>query len=403
MNIFKDYKMKKVAAIIFCICVGVLLVLCIGYVNSPVNSVPVEMTTHEDSFSAKGFIVRDEKVYYARNTGTMYNHVSEGARVSKDMLITTVYSGVIGDDTIKELGTIDRKIEKEINTENKTSLYVDDESSVENAIVDRSNNIFDAARNKNVTEIGAYKDEINRLRSGEGIDKENRLQELYSQKQAIEARIGQNKSEIFTEISGIFTSYLDGLESVMNPAKIKDYTVSYIEGLYGTYDTYGNRSTSVKTGDPICKVVNNHVWYVLVTADADRLAETELGSAVTVRFKNMTDSEAKGTISYISDVQEDNKVLLLIKCSEYFENAFAYREADVDIIFHRYEGYKVPVQAIHTDNGKHSVVGVMGNKQCNCDCEIVYSDAEEGIVIIKSTDNAQNKLSKMDKIIVGER
>ena len=85
------------------------------------------------------------------------------------------------------------------------------------------------------------------------------------------------------------------------------------------------------------------------------------------------------------------------------ESAFAYRDADVDVILHSYTGYKVPVQAIRTNDGKYSVVATAGNKQFNCECEILYSDTEENAAIIRSTDTAQNKISKMDTIIVGER
>lgn len=395
--------MKKIVAIIFCVCAAVIVIFGVRYVNSPLNSVPAEVVTHEDSISSRGFIVRDETVYYARNTGTVYNHVAEGERVSKDAIVSTVYSGVISSDTIKELSTIDRKIDKAAHDESRASFYAADSSSVESAVAARANSIFDAARDKDIESIAGYKSDINKLRAGEEITPENRLSELESRKQDIEDRIGINKNEIFTEISGTFTTYLDGLESVLKPERIKDYTVSYIEGLMGSRDTYGNISGSVKTGDPICKVVNNHIWYVLITADADETAECKKGTRVTLRFRNMTDAETTGTVSYISDVQDDNKVLIMIKCSEYFEGAFAYRDADVDVIFHRYTGYKVPVQAIRTDGGKHSVIAAAGNKQYICECAVLYSDTNENIVIIQSTDTAQNKLSKMDTIIIGER
>ncbi|MEE1225183.1 MAG: HlyD family efflux transporter periplasmic adaptor subunit [Clostridia bacterium] len=395
--------MKKAMSIIFCVCILIMLVFCIRYVNSPVNAVSLEHTTHEEKISAKGFIVRDERVYYARNTGTIYNHATEGERVSKDMIVSTVYSGVIGNDTIKELSTIDRKINEEISTENKETFYAADASSVESAVSARANSIFDAAREKDIQTIAGYKSDINKLRAGEEITKENRLSELEAQKQAIEDRIGLNKSEIFTEISGIFTTYLDGLESVLTPNRIMDYDVEYIEGLMGQRDTYGNVSGMVKTGDPICKVVNNHLWYVVAVADAQSIEGYKKGAPVTVRFNNITGAQAPGTISYISEVQADNKVLVMIKCPEYLESAFAYREADIDLIFKSYTGYKVPIQAIRTDDGKYSVLATAGNKQVSCECDVLYSDTEENVVIIKSTDTALHKLNNMDKVIVGER
>ncbi len=395
--------MKKIIALIFCICAIGAAVFAVRYVNAPVNSIPVELTTHEESISAKGFIVRDEKVYYARNTGTIYNHAIEGERVSKDSIISTVYSGVISGDTIKELGTIDRKITKAESLQYKASFKSSDSSSVENDISFYTNSIFAAARDKNVEQVAEYKDYINGLRKNGEIGYEDQISSLEAQKKAIEDRIGTNKDEIFTEISGIFTTYLDGLESVLNPERINDYTVSYIENLMGERDTYGNVSGSVKTGDPICKVVNNHLWYVILTVDADKLNDYKKGTNVKLRFKNISDAESTGTISYVSEPQTDNKAVVMIKCPEYMESAFAYRDADVDVILRSYTGYKVPVQAIRTNDGKYSVVAAAGNKQFSCECEILYSDTEENAAIIRSTETAQNKISKMDTIIVGER
>ena len=78
--------------------------------------------------------------------------------------------------------------------------------------------IFDDAAEKNITGISKQKNDINKLRSGEELTDENsRLSQLEAQKKAIEDRIGMNKNEIFTEISGIFTTDLDGLEAVLKP------------------------------------------------------------------------------------------------------------------------------------------------------------------------------------------
>lgn len=380
-----------------------MLFFGIRYVNSPVNSVPVEMETHEDSIAAKGFVVRDEIVYYARNNGTIYNHAMEGARVSKDAIVSTVYSGSIGSDTIKELSVIDKKIARETSETKKSSLYTSDSTSVEAQIAAKANSVFDAADEKNISQIARYKEDINKLRAGEDLSDDNRLNELYSQKQSIEDRIGLNKDEIFTEISGIFSTYLDGLETVLKPDRIQEYTAEYIDGLAGSRDAYGNISGTVATGDPICKVINNHLWYTLVSIEADKAADCKVGAEVTVRFKNMADAETEGTIYSVSQPDESNRVLLMIKFTKYLEGAFAYRDADVDVIFNRYVGYKVPIQAIRTEEGKRSVLATAGNKQYKCECEILYTDKEDNSVIIASTDTAQNKISKMDTIIIGER
>ena len=87
-----------------------------------------------------------------------------------------------------------------------------------------------------------------------------------------------------------------------------------------------------------------------------------------------------------------------------FEGAFSYRAVDVEIIFERYSGYKVPISAVHTtENGGHKVIGTKDNRQLDCDVDVLFTDTKEGYAIVESTDNAKYRVSSMDRIVIGER
>jgi putative membrane fusion protein len=392
--------MKKFFVTVFIIAVAAMAGYGIKYVMTPVDTVDAVVTDEEKSISAKGVIVREEHVFYASIDGTVYNNVTEGTRVAKDSLIGTVYGGDIDSDVLKELHNLDKKIEKE--TEQGES-YASDYISVENEIATRTTKILTAARENDIASIVEYKDDINSLRRGEDITRVDRLSELKNQKGELEKSIGANKSEIYTDISGVFTTYLDGLETQLNPDSVEGYTAEYIQNL-AVKKHEDKSNTSVNAGDAVCKIVNNHVWYVLLPVSSDKLSKIEENTSVSVRFKNMANEKINGVISYIGDSDENGMSVVMVKCPVYFENAFSYREADVDLIFEDYTGYKVPIQAIYTDeNGNYSVIGEIGKTQYKCACDILYTDTENSFVIIDSTSDAENKLSRMDRIVVGER
>lgn len=392
--------MKRFFALVIFIAAAAMVGYGIKYAVTPVGTVDAVITDEEKSISAEGVIVREERVYYAVGSGTVYNNVAEGARVAKDSLISTVYGGSVNGGVLKELYNIDKKIEKESK---ESESYASDYISPESEIASRTADIINAAADNDIAAIVQYKDDINRLRRGEDISRVDRVEELQEQKSGLENSIGTDKSEIYADISGVFTTYLDGLEGELRPDVVETYTPDYIAGLdSGTRED--KSKSEVKEGDPVCKVVNNHVWYVVVPIETRRLEKIEKNTPVKVRFKNMANEKIKGVIDYIGESDANGMSVVMVKCPFYFESAYSYREADIDIIFEEYTGYKVPIHAIRTDeNGKHSVIGEIGRTQYNCECNVLYSDTERAIAVVESAEDAENKLSKMERIVIGER
>ncbi len=392
--------MKKFCIIVFILAAAAIAGYSIKYIVTPVNTVDAAIVTEEKSISGKGVIVREEKLYNASSAGTVYNNETEGARVAKDSLISTIYSGSVSSDVLRELHNLDKKIEKEEKSENS---YSPADISVENEIASISSNVIKAAVKNDISSIIQYKRDINSLRAGESVIAEDRLKELNAERGNLELSIASSKTEIYADMSGIFTTYLDGLENVLNPALVENYSPSTL-GELNLSGRENKSSSSVNAGDPVCKIMNNHVWYVLMSVPAEKVKDVEKNTPVSMRFKNMANEKINGKISYIGEADESGNALALVKFSTYFESAFSHREVDADLIFESYEGYKVPVSAIYTnENGGYSVVGEIGKTQYKCQCDILYTDTDEDFVIINSTEDAENKLSKMDRIVIGER
>ena len=155
----------------------------------------------------------------------------------------------------------------------------------------------------------------------------------------------------------------------------------------------------------MCSIVNNHTWGVILVLDEEELSRYKVGDTVTVRFNNIAGEERAGRISYISSEEQnkDGRCFVLIECSDYFEGAYSYRSVDADVVFERYSGYSVPAQAIRSEGQKQIVIGIADNQQYPCEVEVLYSNANEGYVIVDSVEGADHVLSSMSRILVGER
>lgn len=395
--------MKKTFMVIFCAVIALGAVFAIHYINVTTSSgtVSLEIATEEKFAEAKGFIMRDEHVYNAQSAGTVYTNVSEGARVTKDAYVGTVYGGDVTDEKLQELSNIDKKIARAVDEQNKRSYHTSDETSVEGEIASLESQIIEAAAENDIEKISGYKAQINGIRTGAQAD-ENEVGRLNDERIAAEARMNLVKTEIFTDISGAFTTYIDGFEGILNPALIDQYTADMILNLSAPSKPESTFGKQVASGEPVCKVVNNHVWYAVLAAEQSAGESCEAGDTVTLRFKNMANAVTNGQIELISEPDENGNVLIVVKSREYFEGAFAYREADVDIVFESHTGYKVPVFAVRTEEGKHSVIGEIGKKRYTCDCEVLFSDVDRGFAIIESTTDAANKISQMERIVTGD-
>lgn len=397
--------MKKFFIAVISLVILAIVGYGIAYIVTPVTSVNLEEYTHEVKISCEqAYIVRDETVYYATAAGTVYNAASEGSRVSRDTVISSIYSGNVDSSVLRELRTIDTKISRLKKRESESKLYSSDSTSVESAIADRINSVPDLASDNNIEQIHEYREDIDKLRSGEDISLQTKITDLQNEKTVLETGLGGNRTDITSDRAGIFSSYIDGLESVLTPERIPEYSAAYIRSLSTQYSRRSDESQLI-IGDPVCKIMNNHKWYVLGITTADYIGLCELNGSVTIRFTNLSGSEAKGTISYISEPDENGEYVFLVEVPSYLESAFSYRNIDVDVIFEEYSGYRIPTEAIRTGDTLDSyyVYATIGSDTFKCDCDVLYTDIAEGYSIIQSTEAAENKLSTMERLIVGER
>lgn len=397
--------MKKFFIGVICVTILAIIGYGIAYVVSPLTSMDIEEITHEVSITCENaFIVREEIVYGAGSAGTVYNVVSEGERVSKDTLISTVYNGAIDEDTLRRLRTVDKKINMLKKRESESTLYSNDTQSVESEIATRIGAVSSLAADGNIEQIRDYKEDINTLRAGGHPSISDKLAIFEAEKSNIENSISTSKNDITAGIPGIFTSYIDGLESSLTPDNMRDFTPSDLKNI-STAGAIHSSGSTIEAGTPVCKIMSNHQWYILGITDGDHASLCEEGTSVTIRLSKLSGSTASGKIIYLSEPDENDEYVFIIEVPSYLESAFSYRNVDVDLVFEEYTGYKVPIDAIHTGDSIDSyyVYATKGSDSYKCDIQILYTDSAEEYAIIKSADNAENSLSAMDRLTIGER
>lgn len=397
--------MKKFFIAVISLVIFTMVAYGVAYVVMPVNSIELTRYTHSVSFVCENaYIVRDETVYYSPSDGIVYNISEDGDRVAQDASVSTVYNGDVDQTTLKMLHTIDAKISRLEANGHNSDLYKTDSDSTENRVADKMSEIFEYAQQNNVAEIHDIRDDINNIRKGAGVSENARIDVLRAEREKTEGSISAGKRDIISDRSGIFSSYVDGLETVLSPDKAEEFTPAYLNSLQPYTSEYIN-GKQIVSGTPVCKVMNNHIWYIAGITGSERAEKLKENPNVTVRFTNLTENDVNAEISYISEPDSKGNCVFLVKVGTYLESAFSYRTVDAQIIFEEHSGYKVPTDAIRTGEGisDYFVYARQGSESYKCDVDVLYSDTEEGYSIIASKEKADNNLGSMDRLIVGER
>ncbi len=397
--------MKKFIIAVMALAVIAIVAYGVAYFVMPVQSIELEEFTHEATLHCDDvYIVRDETVYYAKTSGTVYNSIPEGKRASANTVISTTFNANVDGEQLKKLHTIDEKIARLQQESSGSELYSIDRASVENEISQDMNRIYEYARNNDVQEIHEIRNTVNKLREGSDVSVSDEILALESERASVAAEIPGPRTETIADRSGIFSSYIDGLEAVLAPDRAESFTPSYIRSLE-THNSRSYNNTSTIIGDPVCKIMNNHSWYVLGIISQDQKGLFDEYKKLNIRFSDISDTTATGELVYISEPDENGECVFLIEVQSYMEIAFSYRKLNADIVFKTYSGYKIPTEAIRTGDTINSyyVYGMKGSDSFKCECDVLYTDIESGYSIIQSTSDAANKLASMDRLVVGER
>ena len=195
---------------------------------------------------------------------------------------------------------------------------------------------------------------------------------------------------------------MDGLENTIKPADLSWYMVADYRNLKEPETgVVGNRT--VKEGEPVCKVVDNHTWYVVAVISKEDRDKIEVGDDVQIRISELPGEAAEAKIDYISPEPEGSQeYLVCVKCERYLEGVFNIRKSEVEIILESFYGYEIPIYAIHVEDGKNGVMVRTGSMEIFKECNILHRNDETGMVIVEPSGDG-NSLSDGDKIVLGEK
>ncbi|MCD8342059.1 MAG: hypothetical protein LUC87_07925 [Clostridiales bacterium] len=364
---------KYVTTIAMCIfMLGILAYFAVYVVNYFFGNIQTELLytyTAEETVSISGYLFRDEEPISATDDLVEVT-VSEGARVAAGGELALVYDSQESMESHEALVALEEEL--------STLAYIRSHSADDAEETQLGSQISDAivalrtqVTRQNLSDLSDSTSTLKQLiyrqdytyNGNEALD--NEISQLQSEIRSMSSQESGSVSTITAERSGIFSSLVDGYESVLTPEALEDLTPSGLEALAG-------QQAEVNESDYLGKLIYGNTWYYAAAMSEDTADELTLGGSATLRFTSAGEMTCK--VESISD-PEDGEVVVVFSSDKYLSEVTLLRDQTVDLILDTVTGYRVATSAIRVENtsGATGVYRLYGAQATWVEVDILYT------------------------------
>ncbi len=391
--------MKRIAALLIIIISLTAMWSIYGRYESKSRLATVKSGEYTEIISADALIIRNEKTVDVSGSGYFQNSLPSGSKVHTGENLGMFYSGTPDEDLVKRLNAVNEKLREVSSAGSSEKLFVNDISSINEKINEYTKQISALASKNDQKAINEIKADIENLlerkaniEAGTGGGKADILSSLNAEKASLTEKLGSNTEDIFAPSAGIFIGTADGLENRILPADIGKYSVSEIEGYIK-----GNEKKEKIYPQPICKVVDNSSWIAAFICKAETADKLQKSGRVEVKLNGGQSSNAECRVLAVSEEQKGKKAVFVSGTGEIYQ-LLVNRTAHIEIFADKYEGLKIPANALIYSGGKSFAEVSKGRKTVKKPVEVLYKD--KNIAIIKEDNTKKDNLLLYEEVVV---
>ena len=308
-----------------------------AYFSDPFSTTVAYEYTDRDAVTVSGYVIREEQAIDAEGEYVYFSR-SEGERVSRGGSVALTYSNQQALDRANTVRALEEQLSQLLYARSladgiHSTVSLDDD-------VDAALTAFHIARSSGA--LSAAGDAAAAVRSAilrhsyayTGTDELDRaIADLSAEISALSADLSASTTAVRAPKSGLFSSLVDGYESVL--------TVESLDTM--TPDDY--RAIAPAAAEGVGKMVYGSRWYfatLLQTADAKELAR---GDRVTLRFQTGLDRELTMKVERVSE-EDTGQKLVILSSDTALNLTTLLRRQNAQIIFKSYTGIRVPRSAV---------------------------------------------------------
>ena len=336
-----------------------------AYFNDPFTTTLAYGYTSESAVTVAGYVVREEEVLTGQGD-LIYVSRREGEKVSQGGTVALIYPSQEALDNANTLRDLEEQLQQLLQARNLTggtlatarldeavsASLVDFRSELAQGSLEGAASAGEALRSAVLQRSYAYT-------GTEAL--EASIASLQAQVSDLTAAGSGGATRITAPQGGIFSSLVDGYETVLTPDMLEDMTCQDYRDL-----------PAASGGGSVGKMIYGTEWYYVTLMRTDDMGSLKVGDSVTLRFQTGLDRDLTMTVERISDEDSGQRLggfssspdlnpttplphhtlgggalrWLVFPPSRYLNLTTLLRHQNAQIIFDSYTGIRVPRSAV---------------------------------------------------------
>ena len=391
-NRYIKYTVYALAALVVCCAIAKLYSMHIN--NYKTQTAYVQ--TVSESTDAQMFIIRSETIIDGAKEGAIVVPLAvNGERVSNGSEIAAVFTNEKSADNYSTVISLNKKLDtyKKIDSQVRlANLDLDKLSAeIDSDFCSMLSAVYENNYSKlNETEL-SFDEKLSRKNISLDIEVDCSAQISDLEKEIKALSSSSPKDVISASSAGYFVSRPDGYENVLTVDKIDSLTPEKLEKAFKA------EKSEIKKGT-IGKIINGYNWYVATYVSSSAIAGLSKGSRVQLVLGDGENLLVNANV-YSNTLTDDNKSLVVFKCSYMNDELATLRKVTGKIITGSYKGIKIKKDAIRFDEkGNEGVYIKEGNLIKFNVIDEVYSN--DNYVIAADNTGVPGKLARYDEIVI---
>lgn len=353
---------------------GYIFYGCYSALNVDVETITAVKSTIYEAIDAQALVIRDEHTVSGSSSGVTVASVNNGEKVKAGGNIAMVFSSEEDATKYSSAQELQNQLSYYEELETQASGTVTDVEQIDSDILSDVNSYIRAVGNGRYDSLLEYSDDLNerfirrQLTIGEKIDFSQVKSDIKNQLDEINVSTCSPVDYLTTEESGIFSSYTDGFESIVDYSKATEIDAATLKSCIEKVSESENDSSSFG------KLITSYEWYFCCVVPSKDTAKISDGDTLNVTLKSSDDILKCQVITGADPDLNTEETVLVLRCSDMNSRIASMRLEDIEIRYSEYEGFKIPASAVHVDdNGEKFVYALISNTVEKRSGEIIYS------------------------------
>ncbi|MEF9984298.1 MAG: HlyD family efflux transporter periplasmic adaptor subunit [Oscillospiraceae bacterium] len=366
------------------------------FVDKPYQTEIAYDYTVSDSYTSKGFFIRNEKAFDLNSDGVIHYLYDNGTKVNEGTLIAECFNS---EEDAKRQNTyhmLKQEIDELKKIETNTSVNYTGTATVSKQISGAVLSLNETVYKGKMNDIDNYRSQLlssinkRNIISGKVENFELKINELEEKLN----RLGDNQidesQKIFSTMNGFFVSHSDGMEDKLSSDILNELNLKMVNEVINDYSETSNINDA--------KIVESHNWYFALIVPEDQLGKFLNSDIVKMDFPTLNIIDIPANVYDIIKEDDENDSIVILKSNYIIKELMEQRVTEINVRFKTYSGLKINSEAIRF---KDSIKGVyiIDDQQIKFKpIDVAYEG--NGYILTSTKSKLENTVNIFDEVVV---